>query len=61
MSGSPGPWKKVVSTSRPGRCYYFNTTTKESRWSEPPDFELEVKHKVISLVPKDPGVHAWLH
>ena len=35
-------WKKLESTSRPGHFYYYNTKSRESRWSEPPRNEVAV-------------------
>jgi pre-mRNA-processing factor 40 len=37
------PWKEYTSDS--GKVYYYNTTTKESRWTAPPEY-LELKQKV---------------
>lgn len=44
-------WRKLESSSRPGRFYYYNTVTKESTWSEPPGF----RSKVVS---EDASKHA---
>jgi len=33
------PWKKLESTSNPGKYYYFNAETSESVLEEPADFE----------------------
>lgn len=37
------PWKEYTSDS--GKVYYYNTTSKESRWTAPPEY-LEIKQKV---------------
>lgn len=39
------PWKEYTSDS--GKVYYYNTATKESRWTAPPEY-LEIKQKVTS-------------
>jgi pre-mRNA-processing factor 40 len=39
------PWKEYTSDS--GKLYYYNSNTKESRWTAPPEF-IEVKQKIIS-------------
>lgn len=39
------PWKEYTSDS--GKVYYYNTTTKESRWNAPPEY-LEIKQKIAA-------------
>mmetsp|Transcript_43507 Transcript_43507/g.109811 ORF Transcript_43507/g.109811 Transcript_43507/m.109811 type:complete len:154 (-) Transcript_43507:70-531(-) len=38
MSDAQGAWVLKESRKHAGRFYYFNTTTKESRWERPSDF-----------------------